>query len=552
MACAGVLAWGPTDREETSYWVFLTDKGQARERRAVARYSHSPSPKVQARWERAGWLGDDGDLPVCSEYVHRVEAFAGPVHRKSRWLNAVSVRLSSAEKDEVKRLAFVRRVQPVAIYRRSPEHFGPAGLLRPERKSSGHLLDYGASLHQMEMVQIPNLHDRGFTGEGVTIAMFDTGFRKDHQVFRTTELIDEYDFVFDDGNVQDEPGDVEQAHFHGTATWSLVGGRRDGKLIGGAFSAGFLLAKTEFLPTETVVEEDNWVAALEWADERGADIVSSSLGYSDWYTEGDMDGRTAITSIAASAASKRGILIVNSVGNGGDAPQTLFAPADAFGILAVGAVSPGGTIKGFSSRGPTADGRIKPDVAAQGENVLTASSLTTSGLTRSHGTSFSAPLVAGGAAVLLSAHPDWSPTQLREALMKTATRAGQPDNDYGYGLPQVAAANAFLPTNAVEIDHTPLKNQPSSAGAYEVSATVRAYWGVQTGAASVYYRVGSTGGFTRLVMAEEGDSEYAASIPSQPAGSQIEYYIQARDTKGRTRRRPYAAPAEHFSFKVKP
>jgi subtilisin family serine protease len=286
----------------------------------------------------------------------------------------------------------------------------------------------------------------GYSGAGVVLAMLDTGFYKDHEAFADAiadgRLLAEWDFINDDGNTQNESGDDLFQHFHGTATWSAAGGFHEGELIGPAYGASFLLAKTEDVTGETPVEEDNWAAAAEWADLHGADVISSSLGYLDWYTYEDMDGDTAVTTIAADIAVSRGIAVCNSAGNEGNSDwYYIIAPADGDSVIAVGAVNVFGELAGFSSHGPTYDGRIKPDVLACGDGTYCAYTPETGGTYGwASGTSLSCPLVAGAAALILEARPQWSPTTVREALRNTADHASSPDNDYGWGIIDVPAA----------------------------------------------------------------------------------------------------------------
>ncbi|MEW6366008.1 MAG: S8 family serine peptidase [Acidobacteriota bacterium] len=552
LVTAGVCVGASSVPDTEKYWVFFKDKGITSVRSALAARVRSLPPSVARRWERAGWHGDEGDLRVSREYVREVEGYGIPVLRESRWLNAISARLTSEQRRTVIGLRCVSEIVPVARYVRQNDQI--EALATREDAAGGaapYGFNYGPSLHQWEMVQVPSMHDLGFQGSGVTICMMDTGFMKSHDVFSSTIVQDEYDFVFDDGNTEDEAEDLPGAQGHGTGTWSLTGGKKNGRLIGASFGARFLLAKTEDIRSETVVEEDNWVAALEWADERGVDIVSSSLGYSDWYSPEDYDGNTAITSKVASQASKRGILVVNSAGNAGPALRTLNAPADAFGIISTGALNPSGPIAAFSSRGPTADGRTKPEVCAQGVNVLVASSFNSTAYGRGAGTSFSCPITAGAVGLLLSARQDWSPSQLREAVLTTATGASSPDNTYGWGTVQIFAAYRYLPRNALEIDHKPLADQSASAGGYRVKATLRAYNGINQAQCFVFYRTAAGAAFTRIGLTKLQDDRFAATIPRQPAGTEVDYYIQAKDTLGRLRRRPYEAPAETYGFEVR-
>ncbi|MFQ6610118.1 MAG: S8 family serine peptidase, partial [Fidelibacterota bacterium] len=253
------------------------------------------------------------------------------------------------------------------------------------------------------------------------------------------------------GETQNEPGDPENSHNHGTYTLSTLGGSFEGQLYGPAYNAQFLLAKTEDVSQEVPVEEDWYVAGLEWGESLGADVASSSLGYIDWYTYEDLDGQSAVTTIAVNIAIENGMVITTAAGNSGSGG--IIAPADAFEVLACGAVDSNGEIAGFSSWGPTADGRIKPDICARGVATFCADIVSPNSYREANGTSLSTPLVGGAAAVILSAHPSWTPLQVREALMMTADNVENPDNQYGWGVIDVMAAiNYFNATGDVNND----------------------------------------------------------------------------------------------------
>ncbi|HIN19743.1 MAG TPA: T9SS type A sorting domain-containing protein, partial [Candidatus Marinimicrobia bacterium] len=302
---------------------------------------------------------------------------------------------------------------------------------------------------QIEQINCHTAHQAGYTGQGVRVLILDTGFNTERSVFDSLTIIDEWDFINNDGNTENEANDYSSQHNHGTMVFSTLAGYDPGNLIGPAFGAEFLLAKTEDVTNESQVEEDNYVAALEWGEQLGADIMSSSLGYLDWYSYCDMDGNTGVTTIAVDIATSLGMLCITSAGNWGTSSpppnpcDTLYyyisAPADADSVISVGAVNSNGEIAFFSSHGPTYDGRIKPEVCARGVSTWGVNANSDSYRTGS-GTSLSAPLVSGAAAVILSAHSDWTPMQVREAMMMTADRVDNPDNNYGYGVIDVMAA----------------------------------------------------------------------------------------------------------------
>lgn len=435
-------------------WVYFTDKGFFDERGMSATVSQKGVALPERAAARRVKMGRDRvmflDIPVRDTYVDRVRDLGGMLRRESRWLNAASFEIEVEKLDSLSRLPFVAEIGPVIKYARVGE--SEVGL--PEKPQSqdpvsagiGSVLNYGASLSQLTQINVPAAHTAGYRGQGVRVCMMDTGYRKNHIAFAyaysQNRVIAEYDFIFNDGNTQDSlPQDASGQHSHGTSTWSILGGALDGTHYGPAFESEFLLAKTEYVPTETQVEEDNWVAAMEWADQNGADVISSSLGYTDWYVAANYNGDFCVTTKAADSAAVLGIVVCNSAGNSGPGSSTLGAPADADSILTVGSVGSGGNISGFSSRGPTADSRIKPEVCALGEGNSRASSASTSSFSTSgNGTSYACPLVGGAAAIILSAHPTWTPMQVREALMMTASQFCTPNNNYGWGIIDVMAA----------------------------------------------------------------------------------------------------------------
>ena len=439
-------------------WVYFTDKGIFEEKGYLGKLQEQKQillPKNLSRRAKSKEkeVVDFYDLPVYSSYIKQVTQLGAKLNYVSRWLNAASFYVPVGKIESISILGFIKSIKPVEILVRQPEPIEESqGEAEVVKTLGGTALNYGPSLNQLQLLNIPAVHSLGFKGQGVLVCMMDTGFRKNHQAFQIAynegRVLDEYDFINHDNNVQDDSADSPGQHSHGTSCWSILGGEKDGTLYGPAFKADFILAKTEYVPTETRIEEDNWVAGAEWADSLGADIISSSLGYYDFpqnpdtfsYTYSDLNGDVAVTTIAADVAASKGILVSNAMGNSGPGAGSLITPADADSIIACGAVDSFGVIVGFSSRGPTSDGRIKPELVAQGSSVYKASSLDTLTYNRGGGTSFATPLLGGCAAVLLSARPNLNNMQVREAMMESANNVGSPNNNYGWGMPDMLLA----------------------------------------------------------------------------------------------------------------
>ena len=382
----------------------------------------------------------------------RAAGLGARVRVRSRWLHAISIDVSTAA---LRALALDRdllRIQPLGRFRLAPHAplEGPRPGLAPAAPGdtcpAGGDPVLGPSEMPYRQLHLRPLTDAGVDGTGVRIAIFDGGFDTQNAAFTGITVTAQYDFVFGDTIVRNEPADDPSAHFHGTAVWSLFAGDVPGRLHGVARGATYLLAKTEDVRSEKRVEEDNYVAALEWADSIGVDIVSSSLAYLVFdngfsYTPSQLNGDVAVTTVAADLAAQRGILVVTAAGNSGPGARTLWTPADGDSVLAVGAEDSLGTLASFSSRGPSADGRIKPDFTAPGVDVC----VVTGGgaVRRLSGTSFATPLLAASAALVKQVHPTMSPMALRAAFRRWATNRTAPDTFRGWGRPDVTSAAVF-------------------------------------------------------------------------------------------------------------
>jgi subtilisin family serine protease len=498
------------ERGTVPLWVYFTDKGErgpALFARMVEEAGRGITERARTRRARetgGSFVPDYYDVPVARAYVEAVVSSGARVRQVSRWLNAVSVEADESTARRLAALPFVRFVAPVARSRRiapvdqgrpwspargpssspglerAPLFRGPGGLAAELGPATG----YGTSQTQLLGINAIAAQDSGFTGAGVVVAMLDTGFNKGHSATVQLARLGEWDFVFHDGETANQGGDEVTAWDHGTGTWSVLGGYWDGNLIGPAYNASFLLAKTEDVRSETPIEEDNWVAAAEWADSLGADVISSSLAYLDFdpvnifnpgdYTYTDLDGATTVVTLGALYAKRHGIVVANAMGNQGDpscTPGSLWAPADADSILSVGAVDAANLRASFSSTGPTYDGRTKPEVVAQGVGTAWAAASNNNLVSTASGTSLSTPLVGGAAALVREAHPEWTVDQIRQALMLTADKASTPDNCYGWGRINVVKAiygspyggpvypkpfSLLAPTNGASISSMPI------------------------------------------------------------------------------------------------
>lgn len=546
-----VPAWSQQQKARGSekIWIYFTNKETFPLYKTSSAAELSIKPRAIKRRQKffRQELIDWSDLPVNSGYVQKIAATGARIIVKSRWLNAVTARVTSPQKKQIRNLPFVKEIKPVVtFYRRdvnlrdAPRHY--------LKKSQTHLYDYGDSYTQNQLIRVPELHDLGITGYGIAVLMLDTGFNyQQHEAFASLKVIDEYDFIFDDNLTRNETGeDFSSQHNHGTQTLSTIGAFYPGNLIGPAFQADYFLAKTENVTQETQIEEDFWVAGLEWGERMGIDVASSSLGYTDWYEYSDYDGNSAVTTIAADIAAKKGVVVVNSMGNQGHRAGSIIAPADADSVISVGAVTSENVIASFSSVGPTWDQRIKPDVMAMGVAVTVVSPNSGSALTKSQGTSFSCPLVAGVAALILSAHPELTPMDVRDALRETADRSVSPDNQYGWGT--INSLEAVLYHGLV------FSNRPeiviTQDGKTRISIKAVSKNNIPDGQVFIHLRQPDNE-FDSRRMALAGTNEFEIWLDENELEQSIEFYFSAIDTKGDTRSHPFNAPEALFNLKGK-
>ncbi len=457
-----------------SAWVTFADKGEdgpAGLAVLLARAEASLTPANRARRVRAGLrpLVTYDDLPLYAPYVDDLKARGLAPYGASRWGNEVAVSVPGTRLAELAGLAHIARLRPVERGRvtrvepAGPEEIGAARRLAPPGALGAQALSYGRTWSQLNQIRVPAVHDSGYIGTGVKICVLDNGFNfhAKHEATRNAQVPPghERDFIQGDSVATDTLNLSDYAH--GMWTFGCMAGNAPGQYIGAAPGATFALGRTEYNPTETVQELVWWRMGAEWADSLGADVISSSLGYgpmdnpADDITYAMRDGHSSVVTRAAEIAASKGILVVNAAGNNNGWPypeNKVLAPGDANGdsIVTAGAVSLAGAIASFSARGPTADGRIKPDLVALGvlDSLVSAGGVPNA-YTAQSGTSFSTPILAGLAACLIQARPQWPATTVIQALYHSANRAATPDTVYGHGLPDGLAALRWTPDTAI-------------------------------------------------------------------------------------------------------
>ena len=561
---------------EYRYWIFFKDKGEYKPGDVLTPGSEGYNSAKSGLTEKALWrrskvlapemLVNYNDIPVKQEYIDGVVKLGLTPHAVSKWFNAVSIKAKKEKLDEIKKLPFVEKIEGVGYLEFVKITPGTKIINEQNRYYQAKTkYDYGYSYWQNEQINVPKLHNYGVTGYGVTVGMCDDGFNwRQHEALMTRNVKDEYDWIFKDDSVQYQtqpnqmPGDSYDQDGHGTATMSTLGGYFPGQLIGPAFDVEFYLSKTEAGASETPVEEDYWLEALEWMESQGAEVVSSSLIYKPFdlpnnqYTYKDMNGKTTVIVRAAELAAKLGVVVVNSMGNESQTtPPSIVSPPDGENVIAVGAVDSAGRIAYFSSNGPTADGRIKPDVVAMGVDVYAAASYSftydTAGYSYTSGTSFSGPLTAGVCALILSVHPELTPQQVLEALKMTANKKDNPGNVYGWGL--INAYDAALYHGMI------ISNKPEvtdNGESQSISVYVLSNNAIVSESVKMFYSANG-GEFKEVQMVltekagENNSGKYTATVPFDVRSENIKFYFSASDDKD-SRTAPYRAPEKFFYF----
>ncbi|MBI3502999.1 MAG: S8 family peptidase [Bacteroidetes bacterium] len=471
--------------QPTKYWIQFTDRNntpysisnpsQYLSARAIQRRANQSIPVVQ------------NDLPVNANYIDSVASVPNvTVLNREKWFNAITIQTSDTNAvNTILAFPFVKKTQAVQRHIKTNDELRMTNyeldnrnnkfpFYHPVIQPSNHPViepsnhpaiqssnlpilqssssyNYGLSFNQVNMLGGVCMHNMGFDGKGVVIAILDVGFQHYDSaaafdsIRANKQVLGYWNFVNRDSSFYSVAGDV-----HGAWCLSLMAGNIPGQLVGTAPKAKYWLLVTEYGPSENIIEEDNWVSGAEFADSAGADVLSTSLGYTQFddstvnHTYADMNGHTARISIASAIAASKGMVPVCAAGNSGWSPwHFIGAPADADSTLAVGAVDSMSNYVGFSSKGPSYDGRVKPNVAAQGDHPYTTD-LAGGTYNSFSGTSFACPLTAGMTACLWQAHTAKTSMEIYNAIQQSASHYTTPDTLTGYGIPDFCKAHQIL------------------------------------------------------------------------------------------------------------
>ncbi|MCX7875777.1 MAG: S8 family serine peptidase [Melioribacteraceae bacterium] len=461
------------------------------------------------------------DLPIREDYLDKITSLGIKIENKLKWFNSVSAYLTDEQIKNVLNLPFIEKIEKVRSFD-IPNTKVENEIQKINSVKSFTGLDYGNSFNQNNLSEIPAVHDLGFNGQNVILGILDTGFRwKNHIALKNLKIIAEKDFVQKDDITENQTGDASLQDAHGTAVLSLACGNAPGNLIGPAFGSTIILAKTENLSSETRVEEDNYAAALIWMESLGVQITTSSLGYNTFdnpaenYTFSQMNGNTTIVAKAANLAYQRGISTFTAAGNErGNSWGKIISPADAYEIIAVGAVNSSNQIASFSSPGPTSDGRIKPEIVAMG--VSNYHALTGGSFGTGSGTSYATPIAAGIAALLKSTWPHLTNKQIRNIFLASGDNVSTPNNDRGYGL--ISAKKAVTFPNLQTINNITRLNKLFINSNGVVSPTI-------------FVKINNNN-YQSFAMNSLGSGKYYYDFNSLAANSIIEFYFTYSTTNG--------------------
>ncbi|MBB4036459.1 subtilisin family serine protease [Dysgonomonas hofstadii] len=429
--------------QEYNYKFRLKLKDKGKTSYSIEKPEEFLSPRAIERRMKQKIAIDSTDLPLSNEYIKEVEAVGGIVVAKSKWQKTISVHCSdSSLVEKYKELPFVS--DALFVWKGRPvvkKENNDSIIKYPAMETIAFGNNYGSADRNIKLNNGQVLHNAGFKGKGMHIGVIDAGFNHLPEI----EMLDNLDIKGYKGFIYEHEDLFENANQHGLNVLSCIGANKPMQFVGTAPEAGFWLFSTEDSRSEYPIEEDYWATAIEYADSVGIDVVNTSLGYNNFdypaksYTHQDLDGKTAYITRAANAAARKGILLVISAGNSGDSEwEKITSPSDAANVLTVGAVKRDSIVAPFSSRGMTADLRVKPDVMALG---LFASVIDDNGkVSMKAGTSFSSPIMCGMVACLWQAFPTLTNMEIIDAVRRSSDQYETYNEDYGYGLPDMAKA----------------------------------------------------------------------------------------------------------------
>lgn len=437
----------------TKYWVQFTDKNNSPY--SIDKPEEYLSPKAIERRKRHEIAIDESDLPVNPAYLSEIRKAGGVIYTTTKWFNAATVYMPNDQTlNKIKALPFVKNTERVGRYAKPRPKRS-----RPKKRDNNPNYEqydehYGLGKNQIQMLNGDLIHNMGYDGEGMIIAVLDGGFsnvdimpffdslRTNNRILEGWDMVDNDDYYYESSS-------------HGSQVLSTMGANLPGLLVGTAPGATYVCLKTEDVRSELRIEEDNWVAGAEYADSIGADVINSSLGYTtfniDWMSHKyeDMNGETSRATIGADIAASKGILVVVSAGNEGSGRwKYMGAPADGKDVFAIGGLNRNGDRVSFSSQGPTADGRVKPNVMARGGQSVVGS-LYSYDVDSVNGTSFASPIMAGMVASLWQAFPEKSNKEIMKAIEESSSNYDTPNGKLGHGTPDFYKAYRILSGESV-------------------------------------------------------------------------------------------------------
>lgn len=429
-----------------NYIIYFTDKNNSVY--SVSSPQQFLSQRALERRNKQHIAVTENDLPVNSWYIDSLHNTGAKILFTLKWFNAAAIQtIDSTLIDKINTFGFVR--QSERLRKKAQEPVKSIEISSQLNETALNKTDYGGSFVQLAIHNGHELHNIGLQGQGMMIAVIDAGFKNVNSIgaFQPLYLNNQ---VIATRNFVNDTVSVYKGAMHGMYVLSVIGGYLKGGLIGTAPNSNFILAQSENDTSEFPIEEAAWAAAAEWADSAGADIINSSLGYSTFddpqfnYTYADMNGKNTLITKAATIAARKGMIVVNSAGNSGRPPwHYITAPADADSILTIGAINNKGEVAVFSSRGPTVDGRVKPDVLAIGVSTVAASAKEGE-LALVNGTSLSSPVITGLTACLWQAFPEKTNMEIINAIRKSSDHYTNPNDSAGYGIPDFVKAYVIL------------------------------------------------------------------------------------------------------------